>query len=87
MIHPHRQRTEIMQRRNFHLACAHCVEDARHETDARAVTEFGEFKAKLADFAQQGAAIRMAMRIPAGRERIHGVKSESLAFEISRRNY
>ena len=54
-----------MQCGNLHLACAHGVEDAWHEADACAVAEFGEFKAQIADFAQQGATIRMAMGIPA----------------------
>ena len=68
MIHAHRQGTEIVQRRNLHLARAHSIENTRHEADACAVTEFGVFKTEIADFAQHGASVGMAMRVPASRE-------------------
>ena len=66
MVHAHGQRTEVVQGGDFDFAGVHGVEDAGHEADARAVAQFGVFKAQLADFAQHGAAIRVAMGIPAG---------------------
>ena len=68
VIHTHRQGTKVVQRGNLHLARANGVENAGHEADACAVTEFGVFKTEIANFAQHGASVGMAMRIPAGRE-------------------
>ena len=68
MIHAHRERAEIVQRGNLHLACAHGIENTRHEADACAVAEFGVFKTEIANFAEHGATIGVAMRIPASRE-------------------
>jgi len=68
IVHAHRERTEIMQRGDLQLARGDGVEDARHQTDAGAMTELGKFKAEVADFAQHGAAIRVPMGIPTGRE-------------------
>ena len=74
MVHAHRQRTEIVQGGNLDFARAHGVEDAGHEADARAVTEFGVFKTQFANFAQHGATVRVAVGIPTGREGIHVAK-------------
>jgi hypothetical protein len=64
--HAHRQRAEIVQAGNLDLARVHRVEDARHEADADAVAQLGVFKAEVADFAQHGASVRVAVGIPAG---------------------
>jgi hypothetical protein len=74
MIHPHRQRTEIVQGGNFHFPGAHGLENAGQEADAGAVTQFGVFKTEFADFTQQGTTVRVAVGIPTGREGIHVVK-------------
>jgi hypothetical protein len=74
MIHTHRERTKVMHAGDFDLARVHGVENSRHETDARAVAQFGIVKAKLADLAQHGATIRMSLRIPTGGKRIHALR-------------
>jgi len=75
VAHAHRQRTEIVQAGNLDLARFDRFENARHEAYADAVTQLGIFKAEVADFAQHRASVRVAVRIPAGRKRIHGVKT------------
>jgi len=53
-----------VERGDLPLARGDGIEDAGHEADAGAVAEFGVFKAEVTDFAQRGAPIRVAMRIP-----------------------
>ena len=65
MIDAHGQGTKIMQRGDFDIAGVHRLEDAGEQTDADAVAEFGVVKAQGVDFAQEGASIGMAVRIPA----------------------
>ena len=62
----HRQRTEIVQAGNFDFARVHGFEDAGHEAEADAVAQLGVFKTEVADFAQQGAPVRVPVGIPAG---------------------
>ena len=66
MSDAHRQRTEIVEAGNFDFARVHRVQDAGHEADADAVAQLGVFKAEVADFAQHGAAVGVAVGIPAG---------------------
>ena len=72
MIHAHGQRAEIVERGNFDFAGVDGIENAGHEADAGAVAEFGVFEAEVADFAEHGAAVVVAMGIPAGGKGEHG---------------
>ena len=66
MIHAQRQRTKIVEAGNLDLARVHGLQDAGQQTEPDAVAELGIFKAEVADFAQHGAAVRVAVGIPAG---------------------
>jgi hypothetical protein len=55
------QGTEIMQAGDFHFPGRDGIEDARQEADARAVAQFGVFKAQVADLAEHRAAIGVAV--------------------------
>lgn len=72
VIHPHRERAEIVERGDFDFTGVDGFEDARHEGNAGAVAEFSVFEAEVADFAEHGAAIVVAVGIPAGGKGIHG---------------
>ena len=65
-VHAHGQRTEVVQAGDLDLARVHGLEDAGQQADADAVAQLGVLEAQIADLAQHRAAIRVAMRIPAG---------------------
>jgi hypothetical protein len=65
MSDAHGEGTEIVEGGDFHLAGVHRFDDAGEQTDADAVAEFRMVKAQGLDFAQHGASIGMALRIPA----------------------
>jgi hypothetical protein len=83
-VHAHGQGTKIVQGGNPDFAGVHRFEDAGHQADARAVAQFGKFKPKLADLAQHGASIGMAVRIPAGGKRIHAAKKAGCGLNLDR---
>ncbi len=71
MIHPHGQRTKIVEAGNFDFTRVHGFQNAGQEAEPDAVAEFGPGKAEVADFAQHCAPVRVAFGIPAGGKRVH----------------
>ena len=65
-IDAHRQRAKIMKAGDFDFAGFDGFNDARQEADARAVAQFRVGETEVADFAQHGAAVNVAMGVPAG---------------------
>ena len=63
--------TEIVQRTDLDLARFHGFDDAGYEADADAVAQLGVFKSEVADLAQHGASVGVAVGVPAGGKRIH----------------
>jgi hypothetical protein len=60
-----------MEAGNFNFPRIDRLEDSRQQTDPDSVAQLGIFKAKIANLAQHGPAVGVAMRIPAGGKGIH----------------
>jgi len=62
-----------VKRRNPDVARVYRRQNSGHKADARAMAQFGIFKAQVPDFAQHGGAIRVAVGIPTGGKGEHGI--------------
>ena len=61
MVDSHGQRAEIVDAGNLDFPGVHGVEDPGHETDARAVAQFGVFESEFTDLAQHRPAVDVAV--------------------------
>jgi hypothetical protein len=64
VIDPHRQRTEIVERRDFDFAGIDRFKDAWQEGNSDAVGKLGVFEAEVANFAKHGATVGVTVGIP-----------------------
>ncbi|MGZ4964335.1 MAG: hypothetical protein ACXWC8_17400 [Limisphaerales bacterium] len=62
-----------MERGDFDFTCVNCLKDPREQAKTDSVTQLSIFKAQGADFAKHLASVSVAMGVPAGGERIHGL--------------
>jgi len=75
---PHWQGTKVVQAGNFDFAGSDRFNNAGKKADADSVAEFGELKSEVANFLKHGAAIGVAMGVPAGGEGVHGGRAKTL---------
>ena len=69
----HRQRTEVVETGNFYFTGCNRFDDAGEKAETDSVAEFGVLKTEIANFPEHGAAIGVAMGVPAGGEGVHGM--------------
>ena len=74
ITHAEGERAEVVEAGNANFAGVHGFEDAGEEADAGIVAQFSAREAEVADFAEHGTTVGVAMGVPTGGERVHGTQ-------------
>jgi hypothetical protein len=69
-----------MQAGDFYFTRFHGLKNARKEADPDAVAQLGIFETQVTNLPEHGSAVRVAVRVPAGGQRIHMKRPSAVSF-------